>query len=191
MNRLRCEPPTRFATREGKLGPVLELIQLSSTLSGWTNFLRCITYMSHTFTLPLAMDTAAAPIPFLLLFRNSGPETHVHLSPEQRQQLMVRWNAWYDRLAAEGKATEGQPLELETRTVSGAKGERVTDGPFVEAKEAVGGYVKILASSLEEATEIAQRHPGLQYGLIIEIRQMAYSCHLGVTAGNPSLAGRS
>ena len=146
--------------------------------------------MTHTLTLPLSMDTAASPIPFLLLFRNSGPETHAHLSLEQRQQLMVRWNAWYDRLAAEGKASEGQPLELETRRVSGSKGERVTDGPFAEAKEAVGGYVKLLAGSLEEATEIAQRHPGLQYGLIIEIRQMAYSCHLGVTAGHPQPAAK-
>ena len=136
------------------------------------------------------MDTTASPIPFLLLFRNSGPETHAHLSLDQRQQLMVRWNAWYDRLAAAGKALEGQPLELEPRTVAGPKGERVTDGPFAEAKEAVGGYVKLFASSLEEATEIAQRHPGLQYGLIIEIRQMAYSCHLGVTAGHGSGAAK-
>lgn len=120
----------------------------------------------------------------MLLFRNSGPETHAHLSADQRQQLMLRWNAWYDELAAEGKATEGQPLELDIRLVSGQGGSRVVDGPFAEAKEAIGGYVKLLVGSLDEATEIARRHPGLDYGLEIEVRQLVSTCHLGVTAGH-------
>ena len=118
--------------------------------------------------------------PYMLLFRNSGPENYQHLSPDQRQDLMARWNAWYDALARAGKAVEGQPLELETRVVSGARGERVTDGPFAEAKEAIGGYVKLMVSDLDEATEIAQRHPGLEFGLIIEVRELTASCHLGV-----------
>ena len=124
------------------------------------------------------------PIPCLLLFRNSGPENYQHLSAEQRQRLMTRWNAWYDELAAEGKALEGQPLELETRLVSGPGGSRITDGPFAETKEAIGGYVKLLVRSVDEATAIAQRHPGLDYGLCIEVRQLSDSCHLGVTAGH-------
>jgi len=130
------------------------------------------------------METNPTPAPYLLLFRNSGPENHQHLSPEQRQQLVTRWNAWYDNLAAQGKAVEGQPLELETRLVSGASGARVVDGPFAEAKEAIGGYVKLMVSDLAEATAIAQQHPGLAYGLIIEVRSMTATCHLGVTAGH-------
>jgi hypothetical protein len=127
-----------------------------------------------------------ANAPYLLFFRNSGPENYQHLSPEQRQQLVTRWNAWYDGLAAQGKAVEGQPLESETRLVSGPGGARVTDGPFAEAKEAIGGYVRLVVNSLEEATEIAQQHPGLEYGLRIEIRQMTNTCHLGVTAEHHS-----
>jgi len=134
------------------------------------------------------METKPAPAPYILFFRNSGPDTHQHLSPEQRQQLVTHWNAWYDGLAAQGKAVEGQPLELETRVVSGPGEGRVVDGPFAEAKEAIGGYVKLLVSDLEEATEIARRHPGLAYGLVIEVRQMAYSCHLGVTVPRASAA---
>lgn len=95
---------------------------------------------------------------------------------------MTGWNAWYDGLAEQGKATEGQPLELETRTISGPGGARVVDGPFVEAKEVIGGYVKLLVSGLDEATEIARQHPGLEYGLIIEVRELTDTCHLGVTA---------
>lgn len=123
------------------------------------------------------------PKSYLLLFRNSGPETHEHLSPEQRQQLMARWNEWYDELATKGKAVEGQPLELAARIVSGAGGTRVVDGPFAEATEVIGGYVKLIVSGLEEATEIAQRHPGLEYGLVIEVRALTDDNHLGVTAG--------
>lgn len=114
---------------------------------------------------------------YILFFRNSGPENYQHLSADQRQQLMMRWNSWYDGLSRAGKAVEGQPLELETRVVTG---ERVTDGPFAEAKEAIGGYVKLMVGSLEEATAIAQEHPALEHGLIIEVRQMTESCHLGV-----------
>lgn len=126
------------------------------------------------------METISTPVPYLLLFRNTGPENYQHLSPEERQQLVTHWNAWFEGLTAQGKATEGQPLEMETRIVSGARGTRVVDGPFSEAKEAIGGYVKLLVSGLEEATEIARRHPGLAYGLVIEVRQLTPHCHLGV-----------
>jgi hypothetical protein len=126
---------------------------------------------------------SSSPTPYLLFFRNSGPDTHAHLSPAQRQQLMLRWIAWYDAIAKQGKAVGGQPLELETRLVSGPAGTRVVDGPFAEAKEAIGGYVQLMVGSLAEATAIAQAHPGLEHGLIIEIRQLATDCHLGVVAG--------
>src|SRR2546423_2284964 len=96
---------------------------------------------SHPIHPKKPMATSSPSLPFMLLFRNTGPETHAHLSAEQRQQLVTRWNAWFDGLVAAGKATEGQPLEMETRVVSGAAGARLTDGPFAEAKEAVGGYV--------------------------------------------------
>lgn len=152
-----------------------------------------MTVHSYSKTAGFIMNTTTSPTPtpYLLFFRNSGPETHQHLSPEQRQQLVTRWNAWYDGLAAQGKAVEGQPLELETRIISGPGGGRVVDGPFAEAKEAIGGYVKLMVSGLDEATEIASRHPGLAYGLIIEVRQMADCCHLGVKVPLPDSSALS
>lgn len=127
--------------------------------------------------------TTPARSPHLLLFRNTGPETHEHLTPDERQQLVSRWNTWYETLRASGKALDGRPLELESRVVSGPGGARVTDGPFSEAKEAVGGYVMLLVADLDEATAIARSHPGLEHGLIIEIRPVAEACHLGVVSG--------
>ena len=140
-----------------------------------------LTTRFHSKTAPtMSTPPAAAPSAFLLLFRNSGPETHAHLSPAERQKLVTDWNAWFEGLVAEGKATEGQPLELATRLVSGPGGARIVDGPFAEAKEAVGGYVKLLVADFDEATAIAQRHPGLAHGLILEVRAMTPTCHLGV-----------
>jgi hypothetical protein len=119
--------------------------------------------------------------PYLLLFRNTGPGNYRHLSPDERQEIVQRWNAWFEALVAEGKAVEGQPLEDATRIVAGPGGSRVTDGPFPESKEAIGGYVKLMVGDLEEATAIARLHPGLEYGLIIEVRAMTPDCRLGVT----------
>jgi hypothetical protein len=126
------------------------------------------------------METNPSTRAFMLLFRNSGPENYAHLSPDQRQQVVVRWNDWFDELVAQGKAVEGQPLEMETRVVAGAGGARITDGPFPEAKEAIAGYVKLMVGDREEATAIAKRHPGLAYGLVIEVRELTPHCFLGV-----------
>lgn len=133
--------------------------------------------------------TPDAPVaPYLLFFRNTGVANYKHLSAEERQLLIQRWNSWYDDLQAEGKASNGQPLEESTRLVTGPAGERVVDGPFPETKEAIGGYVMLHVSTLDEATAHAQRHPGLAYGMQIEIRQLITRCHLGITRKAPAAA---
>ncbi|MEO7168188.1 MAG: YciI family protein [Spartobacteria bacterium] len=135
------------------------------------------------------METNSTP--YILFFRNSGPENHANLSADERQLLMTRWNAWYDDLAADGKAIGGTPLDPETRIVAGPRGERVVDGPFAEAKEAIGGYVMLMVADLDQATAIAQNHPGLDYGLVIEVRRLADSCHLGVGHRNTVTAAHA
>lgn len=128
----------------------------------------------------MSSTPSPAPAAFMLLFRNTGPELYHHLSPTQRQQVITQWNTWFEGLLAVGKAVEGQPLEMETRIVAGPGGGRILDGPYPESKEAIGGYVKLLVRDLEEATAIAQRHPGLAYGMMIEVRELTPNCHLGV-----------
>lgn len=128
---------------------------------------------SHFFISAMATEPTPAASPFMLLFRNAGPEAHQHLSPAERQQLMQQWNDWYDALAARGKVQHGRPLALHGRVVSGPRGERVTDGPFAETKEVVGGYFFLNAADLDEATEIAKQCPGLPIGLTVEVRPVA------------------
>ena len=129
----------------------------------------------------MSTQPSPAPAAYMLLFRNTGPELYGHLSPAERQEVIARWNQWFETLLGQGKAVEGQPLETSTRVVAGPGGSRIVDGPFPEAKEAIGGYVKLLVSGLEEATAIAQRHPALAYGMQIEVRELTPDCHLGVT----------
>jgi hypothetical protein len=118
-------------------------------------------------------DSIERPAEFLLLFRNAGPDVHQHLSAEQRLQLTKKWNDWFEGLAARGKVQQGRPLGLEGRVVSGPNGERVTDGPYAEAKEVVGGYFFLTVADLDEATEIAKGCPGLPLGLTVEVRPVA------------------
>jgi hypothetical protein len=107
---------------------------------------------------------------FLLLFRNAGPDTHAHLGVEEREQITKQWNDWYEGLAAQGKVQHGRPLGLQGRVVSGSRGQMVTDGPYAETKEVVGGYFFLTVADIDEATEIAKMCPGLPLGLTVEVR---------------------
>jgi hypothetical protein len=121
------------------------------------------------------MDTPinSPTAPFLLLFRNAGLESHQHLSPAERDQLMRQWNDWYDGLEAAGRVQHGRPPALNGRVVSGTRGEKVTDGPYAEATEVIGGYFFLNVADLDEATEIAKHCPGLPLGMSVEVRPVA------------------
>ena len=90
------------------------------------------------------------------------------LSPEDTENKMKQFSAWFERMSEQGKMKGGQQLEPQGKVIFGKKG--VTDGPFAESKEAVAGYWFIQAATLEEAVEIANGGPLLDYGHIVEIR---------------------
>ena len=107
-------------------------------------------------------------------------------SPEEIQNAIDQFYVWLDRLVAAGKMKTGQRLAAEGRTVS--KRPLVTDGPFGETKEVIGGYWFVLADSLDEAAQIAAGNPCLQYGLFYEIRPIdpARATAFTVTTETPS-----
>lgn len=121
----------------------------------------------------MANNSGSVATSFLLLFRNAGPDAHAHLNVAERQELTERWNAWYEGLEKAGKVSTGAPLALEGRVVTGKRGEFVTDGPFAEAKEIVGGFVILTVENIEEATKIARTVPGLAVDLTVELRPIA------------------
>ena len=109
----------------------------------------------------------------MLLFR--GTDVRKGLSPEELQKVSEDWMAWFKRLTEQGKAVAGNPLEREGKIVSG-KERVVSDGPFAESKEAVGGFLQIEAATLDEAVAIAKTCPTLEYGITIEVRPVLDEC---------------
>jgi hypothetical protein len=85
------------------------------------------------------------------------------------QAAIDEFYVWYELHLAHGAMKPGQRLKTERRSVSK---HGVTDGPFAEAKEVIGGYWFIVASSLEEAAQIASGNPCLACGLEMEIREV-------------------
>ena len=111
---------------------------------------------------------------YILLFR--GSQWDRGLSPEEIQNVMSQFMGWFERLREEGKLRAGQPLERQGKIVSGKKGRTVADGPFAESKEAIGGYFLLQVADLNEAVEIAQQCPILEYGSTVEVRPVADRC---------------
>ena len=110
------------------------------------------------------MPETSSPSDFLVLSRGHWDRDK---SPEEIQQAIDAFYEWHGRLIQEGKAKSGQRLAVEGKLVARSG---VTDGPFAEAKEVVGGYWFFVADSLEEAAEIAAQNPCLACGLSYEVR---------------------
>ena len=88
-------------------------------------------------------------------------------SPEQIQRAIDDFYDWRDRLVAEGRMKSGQRLARPAKLVSR---QGVTDGPFAEAKEIIGGYWFFVAGSLDEAAALAAQNPCMACGLSYEVR---------------------
>ena len=121
---------------------------------------------------------------YMLIFR--GTDWHKGLSPEKMQEVAGEWMTWFKRLTDQGTAIAGNPLEPAGKVVSGKGGRVVADGPFAEAKEAIGGYFLLNVSTLDEAVAIAKECPGLPYGIKVEVRQVMEQCPLAAKAQRES-----
>jgi hypothetical protein len=100
---------------------------------------------------------------FLFLYR--GGENG-RSSPEVAQQTMQKWMAWMKDLGAKGYIKDqGHPLERAGKLVK-----VVTDGPYAEAKDIVGGYTLIQAKDLSQATELSLGCPIFEFGGSVEVR---------------------
>jgi hypothetical protein len=108
---------------------------------------------------------------FMFIFRGPTPED-LDLTPEQHQAAMQKWFNWIGDLSAKGRYVGGNPLIKEGKTIQGKKAV-VTDGPFAEGKELLGGYFIIKAESLDEATELAFGFPDFDVqGSSVEVREI-------------------
>lgn len=108
-------------------------------------------------------------MPKYLFLQRSVPGTSPQPpSPAQMQEMFAAFNAWKAKFKDNivdmgGKLTPGGTVV----TTSGA-----TDGPFVEAKEVVGGYMLVSADTLERALDVARESPGVMPGSSVEVREI-------------------
>jgi hypothetical protein len=108
---------------------------------------------------------------YLFLFRGGDGAT-VQQSPEKWQAHMQKWMQWMGGLTEKGVFLGAQPLTPEGKTVTGTK-KVVSDGPFMEGKEMVGGYLICKATSFDEAVAISKGCPILEFDSgIVEVREI-------------------
>lgn len=112
-------------------------------------------------------------MPNYMLLLHEQPMDYSQFSAEQIQGVIAEYVAWRHQVEAAGNLVGGEKLKDEGgRHLSGHNGSlRVTDGPYTEAKEVIGGYFTISASDYDEAVEISKGCPHLKYGGRIELRE--------------------
>lgn len=106
---------------------------------------------------------------YLLIYRNDVSQ-EFNPSPEQMQAIMEQWGAWHEGLAKEDRLVASEALQTTGKIL--APDNVVTDGPYVEAKELVGGFTLIKAESMDKAIELSKGCPILASGDKIEIREI-------------------
>jgi hypothetical protein len=109
-----------------------------------------------------------------MLLLHERPTDFSQLSPEQIESVIGEYIAWRKQVEANGKYVSGEKLKDEGgRHLIGSDGDfRVTDGPYTEAKEVIGGYFTISAVDYDEAVAISKSCPHLKYGGRIELREV-------------------
>lgn len=111
---------------------------------------------------------------YLLLFRSA--DWYKGLPEEKVQEIVANWMDWYARLVKSGVVESGRPLAREGKVVDSSG--TISDGPFAEAKETVGGYFILNAATIDEAVAVAKQCPGLPYGVKVEVRPLLDTCSM-------------
>lgn len=103
---------------------------------------------------------------FIYLYRGGKSPA----SPSEGQQVMQQWMAWMKDLGEKGhlKAV-GSPLEKTGKLVSGPN-KTISDGPFAEAKDLIGGFTLVTAKDIDEAAELSKGCPIFLAGGAVEVR---------------------
>jgi hypothetical protein len=124
--------------------------------------------MSSTQSQTQSPSETQTRVVFLFRFPAGAPPKAA--SPEEMQAQYAAWSTWKKKF--EKEVTPGEGLKGGGAVV---KGGAVTDGPYIEAKEVMGSYAFVAASSLAQAIEIAKECPINQIpGASVEIRELGY-----------------
>ncbi len=93
------------------------------------------------------------------------------VKPEDMQAMFKKWDDWKGGIAAQGKlVSHGNRLSREGKVLK--SGGLITDGPFVEIREMLGGFIVVRADSFEEAVTLGHGCPALDNGGSVEVRSV-------------------
>ena len=112
------------------------------------------------------MNQATAKQQYLVISRGKWDEG---ATKEDVQRAIDSFYDWYEGNVESGRMGRGSRLQADGKVVSSRS---ITDGPFTETKELIGGYWFIVAGSLDEAAALAAENPCLAFGLTLEIRPL-------------------
>ena len=102
---------------------------------------------------------------FMLIFHGGIKQ---NASPDELQSNMGKWMEWVEKLQKEGKYVSGEALLPGGKLVTSKTA--VTDGPYTEGKEVVGGFFVINANNMQEALDECQHYPDFEYGGQVQVR---------------------
>jgi len=106
----------------------------------------------------------------MFLFRSSPTVAYQSISPESMQQIIKKWMDWKDNLEKSGHVKQfGERLDGSGKVVRG-KDKAVTDGPYVEVKDFIQGYLLVEAKDVDQAVELAKGCPILESDGTVEVR---------------------
>ena len=105
----------------------------------------------------------------MMIFRHA-PNPEMQVSPEQLQAGIKQWQDWIGGIAARGRFLSTNRLGFEGKTLK--PNNVITDGPYAEVKEIVGGYLLVKADSIDEAIGMAEGCPILYIGGHVEVRDI-------------------
>lgn len=112
-------------------------------------------------------------MPKFMLLLQHAPDRYQRMSPEQLQNTREKYQVWMDRIRSSDRFVSSDKLQEEGGKVLSLSSGRltVTDGPYSETKEVVGGYFMFRAADYDEALELVRDHPFLADGTIV-LRQV-------------------
>jgi hypothetical protein len=110
---------------------------------------------------------------YMLLFRNTptSEEDYQNLSPADMQAELAKWQNWIGGIAAQGRLIATDALQNSGKLVRQA-GQVITDGPYVESKELVSGYLLCTAANMDQAIEDSKGCPIFEMDGTVEVRQI-------------------
>lgn len=139
---------------------------VAAHLSSGAGFARCRSEIQTQ------MKTSDRRSLYLLLLRQ--PARGPHPTPGQMREIMARFEQWMSGIHAAGALVSSHGLKTKGKTLRGRRGQNVSDGPYAETKEIVGGYVLVRVRNQAQALRLARGCPGLDYRMAVEVRAVKH-----------------